>query len=476
MPDRRISARRVAELLGDWRADDVAYRALASALRFLVLDGRLALGVRLPGERELASQLGVSRTTVTAALALLDHEGFVTGDERSAKRTCLPRHHDTVRDEGALVPVPEGSDIIDFAGATPDGITSSLHRAMRTALDEMPEHMRGHGYSPDGLASLRRALAAEATERGAHTEPVEILVTNGALHALALALRTFASPGDRVVIEQPTYPHAIDAIARASLRAVPVPVGHGWDLDELVRTIRRTRAAVTYLIPDHQNPTGLVLDGEARRRLVSAVSSAGSLLVIDETSSHLALDGPIPRAIPIADGRSAVAIGSASKLFWGGLRVGWMRGPRSLLAQVAAARHSLDLGTAPHAQLTVKALLDDRAAQDERRASLRLGRDHLVGLVRAHFPHWQFTVPSGGMCLWVDLGERTSTRLAAAARSQQLRLAPGPRFGTGGTMERCLRLPYALPIDEMDEAIDRLAIAARSIGRASARVDTALVP
>jgi DNA-binding transcriptional MocR family regulator len=459
-----ISAATVVRAVGQWRGDGPTHRSLTDSLRRAILDGRLTIGARLPGERELAAAFGVSRTTVSRAIAELGDAGYVDGRERTAKRVTLPGRHAPDPSIGRLGwPVDDGR--IDLAIAAPIGLSAAVHGAMTEALAALPRHLLGPGYHHHGVPELLDAVAHDATAHGARTDPSEVMVTSGALHAIALVLRAFAKPGDRVIVEQPTYPHAIDAVTRASLRPVPLPIADAWDLDLLERLIVRHRAPVAYLMPAFQNPTGRLMPQEQCRRLAAIAASTGCTIMVDETNARLALDGPAPPLTAVSGraGRgSLIALGSASKVLWGGLRVGWIRAPRSVIAALGTARVSLDLGTSVIDQLAVAVLLRHGDVTAERIASLRSQRDHLARAVRNQLPTWTFDMPRGGVWLWAHLGGASSEQLVRSAAEVGVRLAAGSQFGVDGSLDGFLRLPFTQPVDVLDRAVDRLAAVASS--------------
>jgi DNA-binding transcriptional MocR family regulator len=153
-----------------------------------------------------------------------------------------------------------------------------------------------------------------------------------------------------------------------------------------------------------------------------------------------------------------VSIGGMSKGYWGGLRIGWVRASAPLVQRLAAIRVGADLSSPVLEQLVGVRLLD-QAPQliAARRAQLRERRDALVDTLRERLPEWTFTVPAGGVALWAELDGPISSALARAAEDVGVRLAPGPRFGLDGTLERFLRLPFTLPVDELTEAVRRIA-------------------
>lgn len=461
MSDRLIPAASLAELLGRWRERPrtSAYRALGAAIELLVLDGRIPIGARLPAERDLARLLAVSRTTVAAAYALLRERGFVHSRRGSGSRTTLPNLDSAP--SHSLLPSTDAS-VLDLACAAPSA-PPGLAAAVTAATQAMPAYFTGHGYEPHGIAPLRETLAAGYTARGLPTTADQILVTAGAQHAFALVLRAFAEPGDRVLVEQPTYPNALEAIRRSHARPVPVPMtATGWDAAALTATIRQTAPRLAYLIADFQNPTGALMDDETRAVVARALGRARTLTVADETLVDLPLDlDALPRPFASHDGREqTITIGSTSKSMWGGLRVGWLRTPRDLLPGLLAARASLDLGSPALNQLIADHLINAGPGLfDRQRATLRARRAALVAAVGAQLPSWRFRLPPGGLSLWCELAEPVSTALAAAAGRHGVRLAPGPRFGADGALERFVRLPYTLPETELVDAVGRIAAA-----------------
>jgi DNA-binding transcriptional MocR family regulator len=463
LPDRGLSGPHLARLLGSWRSSGPAYASLARAVRLLVLDGRLPLRTRLPGEREIAEAVGVSRTTASAAYAALREEGFLASRRGSGSWTRLPADAGVAADVG-----PYAEDVIDLSCAACAAPEGALHAALVAASAELPRHLPGPGYDAAGLPTLRAAIAAHLTARGLQTSPEQVLVTAGALHAFTLLLRVLAGPGDRVLTEHPTYPAALDAVRAVGARPVPVPMlPGGWDLDMLEATLRQAAPRLAYVIPDHQNPTGLTMPMADRERLVALARASRTPLVVDETIAGLHLDGgtpPLPVATLDPDGETAITIGSMSKAFWAGMRIGWIRATPALVRRLSAARASLDICSPVLEQLVAVELL--AGAEDvlaRQRAAALSRRDAFVAALSVHLPEWRVVPPAGGLSLWVELDAPRSTALAAIADRFGLRLAAGPRFGVDGAFERFVRLPFSLPEPVLEDAAARLAVAWRAV-------------
>ena len=475
MSPRRISPASVTRLLGAWRGERVgsAYGQLADALRLLILDGRLALDVVLPGERELASALEVSRTTVTAALARLRDDGFLDRRQGAGALTRLP---EGPGERGAsLIADRQAEGVLDLASAAPPA-SEAVHGAYAAALQTLPAHLPQTGYGVVGLPQLREAIAARYSRRGLPTTPDQIMVTNGAQHALALMLRLLAGPGDRVVIDHPTYPHAIDAIQRASCRAVPVGLPDtGWDVEGVAAALSQSGPRLAYFIADFHNPTGRWMTPESRAAIAAAARRTRTTLIFDETLVDLWLDAPIQPYGFDDPGDGPVRLGSTGKSFWGGLRLGWIRADAQTVQALGVRRASIDLGTPLLEQLAAAHLLsDDESALASRRQMLRGRRDQLLGLMAARLPDWRVASPPGGLSLWAELPSAVSSSLAATSERFGVRLAAGPRFGVDGAFERFLRIPYTLPPEDLGEAINRLATAYERLRPTGAHVRATL--
>jgi DNA-binding transcriptional MocR family regulator len=363
--------------------------------------------------------------------------------------------------------------VYDLASAAPAGPADVLVAAARDAVDELPRHLPAHGYDPVGLPALRAAVAAHYRRRGVPTTPDQILITNGALHGLDLALRLLVRPGDRVVTDTPSYPTALDTLRRSGATLVPVDLGpDGWNVRRLAASYRRAAPRLGYLIADFHNPTGLVMPDEARAAAATAAAEAGAHLVVDESFVDLTYDDA-PAAAPLAahdpDGH-VLSIGSLSKPFWAGLRVGWIRAEPELLSRLAAVRAVADMASPVLEQLVARRLLE--TAEDVLPARRRMfagRRDALVAALRRELPEWRFVVPGGGLSLWAELDAPVSTALAGAAAQHGVRLVAGSRFGVRSSLERFLRLPFVLPADSLEAAVTRVAAA-------RARLDPSTAP
>ncbi|MEV8018486.1 PLP-dependent aminotransferase family protein [Streptomyces sp. NPDC086554] len=450
-----------------------AYRALADGIRMLVLEGRVPVAARLPAERELAVSLSVSRTTVAAAYEALRTEGFLESRRGAGSWTAVPAGNPLpARGLEPLPPEALGS-MIDLGCAALPAPEPWLTRSVQGALEELPPYAHTHGDYPAGLPELRQMLAERYTARGIPTMPEQIMVTTGAMGAIDAICHLFAPRGERIAVESPSYANILQLMRETGARLVPVAMADGlggWDMDRWRQVLRDAAPRLAYVVADFHNPTGALADEDQRRQLVDAARSSGTVLVVDETMSELQLDTDLPMPRPVCGfdpaGSTVITVGSASKAFWAGMRIGWVRAAPDVIRSLISARAYADMGTPVLEQLAVNWLLNTggwESAVEVRRAQARENRDALVAAVRRELPGWEFEVPAGGLTLWVRTGGISGSRLAEVGERVGVRVPSGPRFGVDGAFEGYVRLPFTVGGAVADEAAARLAAAARLV-------------
>lgn len=467
-----VGAKRLVGIIGDgpWKAP--AFESLAAAVAAAITDGRLPVGARLPSERELAAAISLSRTTTGRAYAQLREQEFILTHRGSGSVVQLPSVPGG-RIDHLLSPAGADETEIDLTCTAPVAAPDILG-AYDRALSRLGAYLPGTGYYPSGLPVLREIIADRYTRRGAPTDPDQILITSGALGGAAIAVRALLDGAarlggtrstSRVLVESPTYPNAIATLegAGASLVTYPLefgPQGHHWDIDAMDQLMGQMRPRSAYLIPDFHNPTGALLREAQRSDLAEALRRHRVVPVFDESLVELGLEEgptPTPMSALISD---SVTVGSVSKIYWGGLRIGWMRIPRHRVDHFASSRLGLDLGAPVLEQLvTVELMANHEAVVAECRTRLRAARDMLAAQVRSWVPEWKLIVPSGGMALWAELPEARSGVLSIAARNHGLGLVAGPNFAPAGGLDRWVRLPYTVTETELEQVGPRLAAA-----------------
>ncbi len=469
MKATRISASGLVRRLGPDGGSGAGYRRLADRIRTAALDGRLPTDVGLPSERELAVAITVSRTTVAAAYQKLRDDGWLTSRRGSGSRLVVPREQAPWRSAIFGRPEPRaGAALVDLTIASLPAPTAAVQRAAAAALTDLNHYLPADGYFPFGLPVLRDMVAQRYTESGVATSPDQILITSGAQHGLGLTLGQLTSPGDRVLLECPTYPVALDAVRAAHRLPTPLPLADNadaaWDLELMTTILRQSAPRLGYLIPEFQNPTGALMPATDREQVVAIAQRFGCTLVIDESFRDVPfpVDGAAPELPPpmsaYGDAATVISIGSVSKSFWGGLRVGWIRAAPAIVERLAVARSLGDMAGPVFDQLTVSRLLADPVeALSQQAGRLAAGAAAVRAALAEQLPDWRATDPAGGASLWVRLPGPYATELARMAPAAGVRIVPGPRFGPDGTMESFLRLPFTACPADLLLAVQRLA-------------------
>lgn len=474
-----VSERELREALGDWASNDrPVYLALAERLAELAAQGRVPVGARLPAERRLALALNVSRGTVVAAYERLREQGIVRTRHGSG----------TVVDDGSVhLSGPRDAHLSAtlarntiFAGFLSDtGTIVDLRGAYWIGTEELPREafthppaeldllLEDHGYQPAGLTALREAIAARLSATGLPTTAEQVLVTTGAQQAIMLIAELVLSPGDRALVEEFTFAGALDAFVSAEARVRTTPLGpKGVDPAALRDRIARIQPRLVYLCPVH-NPTGQVLPSLARRRVAEALAGWEGVLLEDLTLAETQVRGTMPP--PIAsfmddDPRTTVlTVGSLSKVMWGGLRVGWIRGPEPVIHRLARIKALVDLGTPLLDQAVAARLLADADEIRMRRvAGIQERCAVLADGLRRELPSWEFTEPEAGLCLWVRLpGGASAVEFAAVAMRHGVAVVPGGVSAPEGGGSDRLRIAFGQRPDLVEEGVRRLASAWR---------------
>jgi DNA-binding transcriptional MocR family regulator len=455
-------------LVGRWSAGrGPLYLLLASRLRQLITDGELPDGTVLPPDRTLASALAIGRSTVVSAYDVLRQEGRVVRTQGSGTRVSV----------GAFAPRPGGTrnplflhllDVPDdgvhlLTCAAPDELPPELVEAYQTVLHRLTGNPKlGLGIHPAGVPELRLALARHYTERGAPTEPEQILITTGAQQGLALLTRLLVAPGDRVLLEAPTYPGVIELVREASAVVRTVPVGEsGVDVDAFTSAIR-DRPALAYLTASFQNPTGTVVHDLARRRLARVAAECRVPLIDDEVLVHLGFDDRPAPVAAYASTEDVITVGSLSKVVWGGMRIGWVRAGAGLITRLARLKTIYELGGDLLSQLTAARLMSTVDEIGRARAGLlRQRHDHLRAELGRVLPGWRSDRAHGGQTLWVRLPDVDASAFAQTALRHGVAVMPGSAFDPAGGSREYLRIPFLADPATITNAVERLAEAWR---------------
>jgi GntR family transcriptional regulator/MocR family aminotransferase len=370
---------------------------LEQALRALVRSGRLTAGTRLPSSRALATQLGLSRGTVTAAYDQLVAEGYL--DARHGSGTTVAALPQSRPDLPAAPAGAVPGATLDLRPGTPD--TSSFPRAAwlrasRRAVSGAPPSAFGYG-DPAGRPELRRALVEYlARTRGVVATPEQVVVTTGAVQALALLAGVLVRSGcGELAMEDPGLPYHREVVTAAGLAVRPVRVDEWGVRTDLLRDTGFRGVGAVLVTPAHQYPTGVTLQPQRRHDLVRWARESGGLVVEDDYDGEFRYDRqPVGSLQGTAPGE-VVYVGSTAKTLGPGVRIGWAVVPPRLVDQLRQAKRLADRQGSVIDQLTLAELISShdydrhvrvmrqryRARRDQLLASLRRPGGHTVGAV-----------------------------------------------------------------------------------------------
>lgn len=453
-----MDAAALSRLLGSWtdRGQTLA-DALSGAIVELVDSNLIPTGTVLPPQRDLAGALHVSRGTVTSAMDALQAQEYISSVRGSGSRVTRgvrgPRHG-----EGRLVSftdVPPG--VVDLStGALP--ASSVAAEVLAAWAPGLPELLGSDGYYPAGLPILRQAVAERLTADGVPTRASQILITSGAQHGTWLVLSDLVGAGDLALVEDPTYRGGLAVLRSLGARVETIPVtAVGMDVPLVAAAVNR-RPSVLYCQTSIHNPTGRTTSERTRSNLAELIDRHGFMTVEDVCSYDLTLHGPPARMLAGAvDETRLITVGTLSKLFWGGIRVGWIRAHENSIKRFVDRRTVSDLACSVVDQVYATRCM---ARVDEARAERR----HMLGghlatteaVLREVFPDWSWDVIAGGSGLWVDTGT-DATALVELGKREKVKLVAGPGFSAFDGFGNMLRLPIWHPEDQLRSGLERLA-------------------
>jgi DNA-binding transcriptional MocR family regulator len=465
----------LVEALGTFpRGAGPLYQELAAAITAAVERSDLLPGTRLPPERALAQALHCSRTTVVQAYARLREAGTIESRHGSGtwiRRTGKtgwpsPQEHEVSsafrRNVVFRSLVERSGDAISFVSAqlpplpAVDEAARVVARKGATALGPI------EGYFPMGLPVLRQAVAAHLSKNGLPTQQDQVLVTSGAQQAISLIAGLLVARGETVVTEDPTYIGAIDVLASAGARVLAVPsAADGLDLDRL-RALLALRPRLLFVVPTYHNPTGSLMPEPCRRAIARLAEELQVPVVEDNTLAELGLTPAAPPPIAALSRTAPIlTIGSLDKLFWTGLRVGYIRGPEPWIVRLGRFKALSDLGGPLVSQAIATLLLEHVAAAVKarrREVSAKLGL--LTKLLGQHLPAWTWKQPAGGLLLWARMPAGDAEELAQIAARHGVALVSGAANSPDHRYADHVRLPIVADGATMKEGIARLGRAA----------------
>lgn len=470
-----------------------AYVQIRNQLRDQILRGDLPTGTQLPAERTLARSLGISRTTVVNAYDELEAEGLVRG--HVGRGTIVVGEATWMEAQPIAWPAylsSLGRRLSQYAQATglptlrlgdqPHGISFALGLPDPALLP--PERLQqaweaivgrlgtsSVGACPvQGTLAVREVITVRMRKRGVTVDPEGMTVVNGSQHGLDLLLRLLVEPGDTVLVGIPTYFGALLCFQAWGVRLIGVPVDKdGMDVGRVEFLLARYRPKLIYTVPTYQNPTGATMSQERRERLLALAQRYHVPIVEDDPFSDLHFDQPPPSPIKALDRHGHVLyLGTFSKTLAPGLRIGWLMAPSPIIERATLLNQVTELQpntTGQHlvVEFARRGWLEEQIEQARSAYGSRC-RTMDMALRLHRLPGLRWTMPAGGMFLWLQLPEQVDAQiLLAETRRKGVVFLPGSLMYPADGPRNVCRLNFSMPDQE---AIERgIAIIATALRR-----------
>ena len=368
-----------------------------------------------------------------------------------------------------ILKVTERPEVVSFAGGLPSPATFPVDE-MRDALDRVLNE-RGREalqYSTtEGFAPLREWIARRMNTPQAPVTADDVLMVSGSQQGLDLLAKVLIDPGDKVLVETPTYLGALQAFSLFAPRFVSVASDENGLLPGALDDSMGD-AKFLYCLPNFQNPTGRLLSAERRYQLAERARALDLLILEDDPYGALSYDGETPPSIRSLVPERTVYMGSFSKVLAPGLRLGYVIAPAALRAKLVQAKQATDLHTATLSQMAVFEVIKDGFLDTHIPTIRALYREQcsaMLGALARHMPEGvRWNEPSGGMFLWVELPTgMDATQVLARAIEQNVAFVPGAPFYAADPVVESLRLAFVtVSPARIEEGVKRLAEVIRS--------------
>lgn len=355
-------------------------------------------------------------------------------------------------------------EVISFAGGLPAPELFPVEEMKKVSLKVLEENgQQALQYSPtEGFPPLREKIAKRMYQVGVETDPDNILITNGSQQGLDFSGKIFLNPDDVVIVESPSYLGAINAFKAYQCRFLEVPTdNNGMIMEELEKALKANEnVKFIYVIPDFQNPSGRTWSLERRQRLIELANEHNLPVVEDNPYGELRFEGESLPSIKSMDTEGRVIfLGTFSKTFCPGLRIGWVCASDEVLNKYILVKQGADLQSNSMSQRELNAFLDvyDLDEHIEKIKKLYKGRrDLMLETMKEHFPEEvKFTHPEGGLFTWAVLPEHINAReLMKKSLERNVAFVPGGSFFPNGGNENTMRINYSnMPEDRIVEGI-----------------------
>ncbi|WP_088889095.1 PLP-dependent aminotransferase family protein [Leptolyngbya ohadii] len=477
----------------DRQAEQPIYLQIRDRIRLLIHSGALQPGDRLPSVRELAKETAVNKLTVIEAYSVLEADGLIHARQGAGYFvTCCPIIPPSLVSSFApvqqvVIPPPQCGTfcksymtsfeaqrqpgILDFSSGFPQAFgLEDLQRIARRAMSQIAETLYQYD-TPRGLQTLRQQIAQLLVQRGLVVSADDLIVTTGSMQGISLALRYFVQPGDWVIVETPCYHGALSILENLRARTIGIPMTpNGMNLELLEQYLKSHRPRLIYTVSTLHNPTGITTALDHRKRLLALAQQYDCLVLEDNAYEGLSFE-PVPPPIKALDPHDRVVyVSTFSKTLMGGLRVGYMVVTGAHQQPLIEQKLIDDLHTPTPSQ----AIVSEYLASGHYRHRLRdlqtyhlQSRNAMLQALEQYFPQEAtWTVPTGGLLLWVQLSDELPLeQICHRLREQKILVTPATPFFPDRKGYNAMRLNYSHPPETIDWGISRVGRALKSYSK-----------
>lgn len=467
------------------------YQHLATLLAERIENGLYRSGERLPSVRTLSQEHGVSISTVQQAYHLLEEKQLITPQPRSgyfvtthkttpplpaitrpAQRPVEITQWDAVLD---LLDSRLEDDILQLGSGMPD-VSQPTFKPLWKIFSRQAQKQDPRVLSYDtlyGVLALREQVARLAIDSGCQLTADDIVITNGCHEALSVSVRAVCQPGDIIAVESPTFHGIMQTLRGFGIRAIEIPTDSitGISLEALELAFEQWPIKAVIVVPNCNNPLGFIMPVARKKALLCLAQRFDAAIIEDDVYGELAWDYPRPITLKSLDQDGRVLLCSSfSKTLAPGLRVGWVA-PGRYRDRVIHMKYIVTGSTTTQTQMAVAEFIrQGHYVPHLRRMRQIYQRNYelLSCWVRHYFPCGIcVSRPAGGFLMWIELPENfDAVRLNQTLRESKIQIAVGSLFSASGKYRNCLRLNFALPVNEQTERV--IAILGEAVERAMA--------
>lgn len=468
------------------------YIQIKNELREMIYSHIFPKGFSLPSERKLAEELGVSRSTVIKAYEELKALGLLESHMGKGTRVTIENDSERLNNEKQPLPLSwyqffdssiapandhtiidiinmiECKNTIYFSGGVADPElypVEVIHKLQEKLWKKSGKDMLTSS-SVEGYYPLRESISELMKLKHIAASPKEIMILSGSMQGIDFVARTFITPRDVVIVEEPTFMGAIQLFKLAGAKVIGVPMDEeGMIMEELEKVLKdNPNAKFIYTIPDFQNPTGRTMSLSRRKKLIELANRFDIVIIEDNPYGEVRFAGEkLPPVKHFDTEGRVIYLSTFSKIFAPGLRLGWICADKSFIDEYVPFKQNVDLHTDIFAQMiTAKymEMFNIEAHIEKIKEVYKHRRELMIKCIKEEFPeNIKYTLPDGGLFIWVQLPQDVdASELFVKALENHVAFVPGQSFFPDGNYKNAFRLNYSnMPDERIIEGIKRLA-------------------